>query len=55
MVGVRKFAVPDMTAENVAHLLIDEIIPRFGTPLEIVTDNCMENVNQNHETYPRNL
>ena len=37
--------VPDKTAENVAHLLIDEIIPRFGTPIEIVTDNVTENVN----------
>ena len=27
------FVVPDKTAENVAHLLIDEIIPRFGTTL----------------------
>ena len=40
------FAVPDKMAENVAHLIIDEIIPRFGTPLEIVTDNGTENVNQ---------
>ena len=40
------FAVPDKTAESVAHLLIDEIIPRFDTPLEIVTDNGMENINQ---------
>ena len=40
------FVGPDKTAENVVHLLIDEIIPRFGTPLEIVTDNGMENVNQ---------
>ena len=40
------FAVPDKTAENVAPLLIDETIPRLGTPLEIVTDNGMENVNQ---------
>ena len=29
------FAVPDKTAENVDHLLIDEIIPRLGTPLEM--------------------
>ena len=40
------FAVPDKTADNVVHLLIDEIIPRFGTPLEIVTDNGTENVNK---------
>ena len=46
MVGVRHCAVPDKTAESVAHLLIDEIIPRFGTSLEIVTDNGTESVNQ---------
>ena len=40
------FAVSDKTADNVAHLLIDEIILRFGTPLEIVTDNGTENVNK---------
>ena len=40
------FVVPDKTAENVAHLLIDEIIPRFCTTLEIVTDNGTENVHQ---------
>ena len=37
--------MPDKTAENVAHLLIDEIIPRFGTSIEIVTHNGTENVN----------
>ena len=40
------FVVPDKTAESAAHLLIDEIIPRFGMPLEIVTENGTENVNQ---------
>ena len=33
------FAVPDKTADTVAHLLIEEIFPRFGCPLQIVTDN----------------
>ena len=38
------FAVPDKTADTVAHLLIEEIFPRFGCPLQIVTDNGSENV-----------
>ena len=33
------FTVPDKTADTVAHLLIEEIFPRFGCPLQIVTDN----------------
>lgn len=40
------FPVPNKNAENIAHLLIDEIIPRFGTPLQIITDNGSENVNK---------
>ena len=40
------FAVPDKTADTVAHLLIEEIFPRFGCPLQIVTDNGTENVNK---------
>ena len=38
------FAIPDKTAETVAHLLSEEIIiPRYSTPLHIVTDNGSEN------------
>ncbi len=40
------FATPDKTADTVAHLLLEEIFPRFGCPLEIVTDNGTENVNK---------
>ena len=40
------FAVPDKTADTVANLLIEEIYPRYGCPLQIVTDNGTENVNQ---------
>jgi hypothetical protein len=40
------FAVPDKGADNIAHLLIEEIFPRFGCPLQIVTDNGTENVNK---------
>ena len=37
--------MPDKTADTVAHLLIEAIFPRFGCPLELVTDNGTENVN----------
>ncbi|KAK6167883.1 hypothetical protein SNE40_021812 [Patella caerulea] len=40
------FAVKSKSAENVAHLLIEEIFPRYGAPLELVTDNGSENVNR---------
>ncbi|MEW8548330.1 MAG: DDE-type integrase/transposase/recombinase, partial [Candidatus Thiodiazotropha sp.] len=40
------FPVPDKTADNVAHLILNEIFPRFGCPLEIVSDNGSENVNR---------
>ena len=40
------FAVPDKTAETIAHLIINEIFPRFGCPLELVTDNGSENCNK---------
>ena len=39
------FAVPDKTADTVAHLLLNEIFPRFGCMLELVSDNGSENVN----------
>ena len=40
------FPVPDKSADNVVHLLIEEIFPRHGAVLEIVTDNGGENVNR---------
>ncbi|XP_060071985.1 uncharacterized protein LOC132551825 [Ylistrum balloti] len=40
------FAVPDKSAETIAHLLIEEIFPRYGAPLQIVTDNGTENENR---------
>ena len=39
------YAVPDKTAETVAHLLLEEIFPRHGSCLQIVTKNGTENVN----------
>ena len=35
-----------MTAETVAHLLSDEIIPRYGTPLQTDTDNASKTINR---------
>ena len=40
------FAVPDKTADTVADLIIEQIYPRFGCPLQIVSDNGTENVNK---------
>ena len=40
------FAVPDKKAQTVAGLLLTKIIPRFGTPLELVSDNGPENDNE---------
>ena len=52
------FAVPDKSAENIAHLLIEVIVPKHGAPLQIITDNSRENVNRmikeslRHLTFP---
>ena len=40
------FAVPDKSAETVVHLILDEIISRHSTQLQIVTDNGTENINK---------
>ena len=39
------FAVPNKKAETVVHLLIDEIFPKFWAPLQLLTDDGLENVN----------
>ena len=39
------FPVPDKGADNIVHLLLEEIFPRFGCPLQLLTDNGTENVN----------
>lgn len=39
------YAVKDKTAENIVHLLLDEILPKHGTPLVLVSDNGTENIN----------
>lgn len=43
---IRTLAVPDKTAATVAHLNIEEIFPRYGAPLEIITDSGTENENR---------
>ena len=40
------YAVANKKAQNVASLILTEIFPRYGAPLEIVTDNGAENVNE---------
>ena len=40
------FALPDKTADTVAQLIIEEIYPRHGCALQIVSDNGTENVNR---------
>ena len=40
------FAVPDKTAGTVADLIIEQIYPRFGCPLQIFSDNGTKNVNK---------
>ena len=40
------FSVPDKTASTIAHLIVEEIFPRYGCPLQIVTNNGTENINK---------
>ena len=40
------FTFPDKTAETVAHLLLEEIIPRYSTHLQTVTDYGSENIDR---------
>ena len=34
----------DKSADRIVHLILEDIFPRFGCPLQIVTDNGTENV-----------
>ena len=40
------FAVPNRTADTVAHVLINEIFPRFGSTLQHLTGKNPENINK---------
>ena len=40
------FPVPDKSASTVAHLLLEEIIPRYSCPLALLSDNGGEFVNK---------
>ena len=41
--SLEAFAVPDKTSETVAHLILEEIIPKYSTPLQIFTENVNGN------------
>ena len=40
------FAVPNKNAENIAHLLLEEMLPRFAAPLQLLCDNAGDNLSQ---------
>ena len=39
------FPAPDKSAQTVIHFLLNEIIPRWSCPLQLITDNGAENCN----------
>ena len=43
---VEAFPVKDKSADNICHLIINEIFPRYGTLLQLLTDNGTENINR---------
>lgn len=40
------FSVPEKSAHQIVYLLVEEIFPRYGSPLDIVTDSGSENINR---------
>ena len=40
------YAIADKKAQTVASLILTEIFPRYGAPLEILTNKGAENVNE---------
>ena len=49
--------VHDKTAETVAYFLLEEMIPMYNTPLQIVSDNGNDNINRviNHTLQEMNI
>lgn len=45
----KAFPVPDKSANNIVHFILEELYPRFGCPLQILTDIGTENFNKNME------
>ena len=43
---VEAFPVKDKSADNICHLIINEIFPRYGAVLQLLTDNGTENINR---------
>ena len=39
------FAIPNRKGQTMANLIMEEIFPRYGAPLQLLTDNGPENVN----------
>ena len=39
------YAIPDRKGATIANLIMEEIFPRYGAPLQLLTDNGPENVN----------
>ncbi|MEW8548463.1 MAG: reverse transcriptase domain-containing protein, partial [Candidatus Thiodiazotropha sp.] len=39
---VEAWPLPDKKADGIAHIMLDEIIPRHGCPLQVVTDGGLE-------------
>ena len=40
------FAVPNKDSSNICHIILEEIFPRFSTPLCILSDNAAENLSR---------
>ena len=40
------YAIPDKKAQTVSELILTKIFPRYGSPVQLVTDNGPENVNR---------
>ena len=47
--------LPDKGANGIAHLKFDETFPRYGFPLEVVSDNSKEICNATLENLLNNL
>ena len=36
------YTIPNKDAETICQVLVDEIIPRFGVPIQLVTNQCQD-------------
>lgn len=49
------FCIADKSADNIVHIILDDIFPRYGCPLQLLTDNGTEKVNKKMEATLREL